>query len=172
MSIRKPGEPSLNVQPASDHFSVVFDEDFDQETLGDNWALSTENVGSYDLQLDGSLKLASLTSLSDGRSTVALSRTFEPLGDFDLAIDLSWNQNHVASSCHVEIELVGHDGNVMLRFGYSDGWVDYYGELGAWFYPTQANRTLRVNTNHHSMPLVGAVSFEIVRDRATAERPA
>ena len=115
------------------------------------------------------MKLADLTFERDGKGYVTLSRTFQPLSDFALVIDLSWNTSRVNDACEVIFELVGHDGNVMLRCGYTDGWTDWYGALSATFYPTQTTRSHQVTTGNHSMPLAGAVSFEIVRvnDRTT-----
>ena len=69
-------------------------------------------------------------------------------------------------------ELVGHAGNVMLLCGYTDGWTYWYGALSATFYPTQTTRSHAITTGNHSMPLAGAVSFELVRvgDRTTIYR--
>ena len=171
-SIRSPGQPRRNLQQTPDHLQLIFEEDFNQESLNDDWGLSTTNVDSYDLQLNGSLKLVDLTFERDGKGYVTLSRTFQPLSDFALVIDLSWNQSRVTDMCEVHFELVGHDGNVILRCGYTSAWIDWYGALSATFYPTQTTRAHAVTTGQHSMPLARTVSFEIVRvgDRTTIYR--
>lgn len=163
-SIRSPRQPRSNLQQAPDNFPLIFEEDFNQKSLDNNWELSTTNVNSFDLQINGSLKLADLSLEAEGKGYVTISRTFQPLSDFTLVIDLSWNTSRVTDMCDVAFELVGHDGNVMLHCGYTDGWIDWYGALSAMFYPTQTTRAHNVTTGSHSMPLAGEVSFEIVRE--------
>jgi tRNA A-37 threonylcarbamoyl transferase component Bud32 len=155
--------PPATIEHARD-LPLVFADEFDGEHLSEDWSVTSSNVRDQNLTLAHSRAEATAMAIAaPGQGEIRLTREVEPLADFHLSAQLSWRQLSVRDMGNVRIEFIGHDDVVMLRTGFSDGWIDWYGSVMATFYPMRVPIGPHATTGIHSLPLEGSVSIDVIR---------
>jgi len=118
------------------HSLTILEEDFNSDSLNSNWIVSFDNVKNWDYELSNSnLVVKDIIPMkvnpTDQRqwSTVTLSQTIQPLNDFNLLFNFSWDsENSKKAMQNLKIALFDNNNNLIAKVGYYDAWVGDTGE--------------------------------------------
>ncbi len=119
--------------------AALLHEDFDDGVLDPAWTVSfNADVDSWSYVESGTdLTVTAIDPKTWGteprdhpRPTVTLTRPVDPVGDFHVCFDLSWDsEGDVQAMEWAELLLLDGQGGLVASSGYLDAWVMYPGKL-------------------------------------------
>ncbi|MCL4210086.1 MAG: protein kinase [Phycisphaeraceae bacterium] len=171
-AVRAPGDPPIYI-PRDEGLPLVFEDDFESDSLDPAWSISTVRVREWEAATkDSAWVVRRIAPAEPGEATISAHRQTPPLGDFHLRCDLQWHGATVRDMGTIVVEVFGVDEALLLRAGFSDGWIDFRGSASVVSYPTRMRQARYATTGPHTMSATGALAFDIVRrgERITVYR--
>jgi hypothetical protein len=141
---------------------LIYD-DFDDGILDSAWEVSFDNVSSWTYVETGSaLVVTDIISETDGWATVTLTQNCDPLSDFWIDFDFSWDSEGSNKAMQqIILSLFDSNGEKFASVGYIDAWVYQRGEK----YAAIGNDTFA--SGYNTLPFAGSVNTDITRQDGT-----